>query len=339
MLTAKKIVSKKGNWNEASSANYIFSFIALKEVYDTDPDAKIGTGNIIDKSVTMEKLADDVRQAIIDAGNIDLSAYALKADLGNKTQLQTSNKSNIVAAINEVFQSGVSTKSGMKDAINSKITVPDVIDNDSWSTYIQRVKDIKEGRGNAQVGDVLAGKTFTGDDGIMKTGTIPNRGGAQTITPGTSNKVLNSGYYSGDITIAGDTDLIAANIISGKNIFGVMGTATLASLGGKKFASGSVATVTTPENLKGTITVSGLTFTPNIIIATNGTYACLYIRDIGNTYFSIYGVLSSEGACLKYDLANTSEINHYVNSSGFRLRVNPMRYHTNSVTVTWYAFG
>lgn len=62
------------------------------------------------------------------------------------------------------------------------------------------------------------------------------RGGAQTITPGTSNKILNAGYYSGDITVAGDGNLIASNIRSGKNIFGVVGTL----VEGKRYATGIV---------------------------------------------------------------------------------------------------
>jgi hypothetical protein len=62
-----------------------------------------------------------------------------------------------------------------------------------------------------------------------------NRGGAQTVTPGTSNKTLNAGYYSGNITIAGDADLKAANIVSGKNIFGVAGSAKIS----KSYISGA----------------------------------------------------------------------------------------------------
>lgn len=49
--------------------------------------------------------------------------------------------------------------------------------------------------------------------------------GAQTITPGTSNKTIAAGtYLSGAQTIAGDADLKAANIKKGVNIFGVAGS-------------------------------------------------------------------------------------------------------------------
>ena len=48
---------------------------------------------------------------------------------------------------------------------------------------------------------------------------------AQTITPGTSNQTIASGrYLTGTQTIKGDSNLVAANIAEGVNIFGVLGT-------------------------------------------------------------------------------------------------------------------
>lgn len=49
--------------------------------------------------------------------------------------------------------------------------------------------------------------------------------GAQTITPGTSNKTIASGrYLTGTQTIKGDANLVAANIKKGVSIFGVAGS-------------------------------------------------------------------------------------------------------------------
>ena len=49
--------------------------------------------------------------------------------------------------------------------------------------------------------------------------------GAQTITPGTSNKTIASGrYLTGTQTIKGDANLVAANIKRGVSIFGVAGS-------------------------------------------------------------------------------------------------------------------
>ena len=50
---------------------------------------------------------------------------------------------------------------------------------------------------------------------------------AQTITPGTTDKTIDSGkYLTGTQTIKGDANLKAENIVSGVSIFGVNGTAT-----------------------------------------------------------------------------------------------------------------
>jgi hypothetical protein len=52
---------------------------------------------------------------------------------------------------------------------------------------------------------------------------------AQTITPGTTSKTIAANtYLGGTQTIKGDTNLVASNIVSGKSIFGVTGTATAA---------------------------------------------------------------------------------------------------------------
>lgn len=113
--------------------------------------------------------------------------------------------------------------------------------------------------GNAAAGDVLAGKTFYSTNPKSKaTGTMVNRGavsqalaingtyaipagyhngagkvtqsipvqGGSTVTPGTANKtaVAANRYVNGNVIVAGNANLIAANIRSGKNIFGVNGT-------------------------------------------------------------------------------------------------------------------
>lgn len=56
---------------------------------------------------------------------------------------------------------------------------------------------------------------------------LPTTKAASTITPGTTNQTIAAGtYLTGIQTISGDADLVASNIKSGVNIFGVTGTFT-----------------------------------------------------------------------------------------------------------------
>lgn len=114
--------------------------------------------------------------------------------------------------------------------------------------------------GNASDGQVLSGQTYYNTDAKTKrTGTMPNRGavnqslaingsytipagyhngsgkvsqsiptqGGSTTTPGTANKTIVAAnrYVNGNIIVAGDPNLISANIVKGKTIFGVPGAA------------------------------------------------------------------------------------------------------------------
>ncbi|MCW3793510.1 phage tail protein [Paenibacillus sp. LS1] len=83
--------------------------------------------------------------------------------------------------------------------------------------------DSGSSNGTAQPAQVLAGATFDNENGDQ-IGTMPDNGALGTLIPGTSNQTIPQGYTSGG-TILGDTDLIASNIKSGVNIFGIVGNA------------------------------------------------------------------------------------------------------------------
>ena len=63
-----------------------------------------------------------------------------------------------------------------------------------------------------------------GNSNISLTASVTTKAAA-TITPGTTNQTIASGtYLTGTQTIAGDADLVAGNIKSGVQIFGVTGS-------------------------------------------------------------------------------------------------------------------
>ena len=63
-----------------------------------------------------------------------------------------------------------------------------------------------------------------GNSNVTLTANVTTKAAA-TITPGTSDQTITAGtYITGTQTIAGDADLVASNIISTANIFGVQGS-------------------------------------------------------------------------------------------------------------------
>lgn len=138
----------------------------------------------------------------------------------------------------------------------------------------------KKPKGTAVASQVLAGETFSNDVGIELVGTMVDRSGdtvaVSSSVSGTTLKLKASeGYRDGlnDFVTITDADFIASNIKSGKNLFGINGT-LIDGTGMKKMASGSVTSSSSAVSFKdpsnnnansGSVTVSGLTFTPSLI--------------------------------------------------------------------------
>ena len=101
--------------------------------------------------------------------------------------------------------------------------------------------------------------------------------GATTWTPKTSNQTIASGtYLTGTQTIKGDSNLVAANIVSGKSIFGVIGT-------GYKSLSG---TATASDVIKGkTFSVNGNTLVTGTLEVKQGPFTWNDLSD--NTWIQL----------------------------------------------------
>ena len=96
-----------------------------------------------------------------------------------------------------------------------------------------------------------------GNSSVSLTASVTTKAAA-TITPGTSNQTIASGtYLTGTQTIAGDSDLVASNIKSGVDIFGVVGTYSGGGGGiGTLLNTTSIGTVSTTSTSATSLNVS-----------------------------------------------------------------------------------
>lgn len=158
----------------------------------------------------------------------------------------------------------------------------------------------------ADPADVRDGQSFIKPGSLaIQVGTMPDNGGLGTIVPGTENIDIPLGYTSGGV-VKGDPDLLAGNIKSGVELFGVVGSAILAEgnanpsqvLSGVTYSNASGANVgTMPNNGSlGTI-VPGTTsqsipsgYTTGGTVAGSTNLTAPNIR-IGTQVFSVTGTL------------------------------------------------
>lgn len=239
---------KKANGNAVTNfkANGVYTLIYFNEVF------QCASGSVDDVIFTSDKL---------------LTGYSANNSDGEKVDGTMANKGAVTSSLN----------------CGGSYTIPQGYHNGSGKVTANSLAS--QTSATATASQILSGATAY-VNGNKITGTIASQS-AQTITPGTANKTIASGkYLSGAQTIIGDSNLIAGNIISGKSIFGIAGTASISSLGGYK---GKVGTFK-PNTAIYTITLG---FKPDIVfIATNqvlGSYsgAPRYV------YFNYNGITSN----------------------------------------------
>ena len=161
------------------------------------------------------------------------------------------------------YLSGVQTIAGDADLISANIKAGANIFGVAGSSTV-----VDTSPGTVTAAQMLSGAVGF-SDGVQVTGTITSKAAA-TYTPGTTNQTIAAGQYlSGTQTIAGDADLISANIISNKTIFGVAGSASIASLGGATYLFTTLPSI---GNIYGNAPYTfNLPFTPKAIVG-NWTY-------------------------------------------------------------------
>lgn len=164
-------------------------------------------------------------------GNQILQGYEAYDDQGNELmgtipskQAQTYTPGTAPQTINaNQYLAGVQTIEGDADLVSGNILGGVSIFGVTGDNSNHHLSPLSN---PASPSDILIGNTAYDDNGQQITGTIPIKG-AQTYTPTTTNQTIVSGQYlNGNQTIQGDANLLPENIVSGKSIFGVEGSAS-----------------------------------------------------------------------------------------------------------------
>lgn len=241
---------------------------------------------------TIDKLNSDASMLDIKNTLQQINEYQSSTNNRLYTVLQNQNiESTVDMTLNELISA---TDEGFSNIISNKNTKIDELE-----TQVTDLNSQLEGKvtpaGDAVASNVLSGKTFINSTGQTITGTMTNRGGAQTITPGTSNKTLYSGYYSGNITVKGDSNLKAANIKSGTSIFGVTGTYT----GGQTVSAGTANILALAGQANSMRTITMDTYSYYEIFKWTS-----YVS--GTVTIKVYGRASNANVTVYYKKNNTS---------------------------------
>ena len=179
--------------------------------------------------IRLEELSDSLKEYLNGLGLTEAQVQELvelwiDEKIGDLNDLLTNNKSNLVSALNELFQSGNNAKQELVAALVAKGL--SATTNMSFNDLISLINNLVKNNGTAAASDVLSGKTFINSTGNTITGSMVNQG-SKTFTPSASKQTGAAGYYS-KITVNTDSNLKAENIVSGVTIFGVTGKGYLA---------------------------------------------------------------------------------------------------------------
>lgn len=176
----------------------------------------------------------DTSDATLDSGNKMLSGYTSYAN-GTKYTGNIPSKSSsdlTVSGATVTVPAGNYESNASKSVSSGSATAPASISGTSASVSTG-TNTITLSKTVSVTPSVTAGYVSSGTAGnssVSLTASVTTKAAA-TITPTTSNQTISSGtYLTGTQTIAGDADLVAANIKSGVTIFNVTGSLSAATV-------------------------------------------------------------------------------------------------------------
>lgn len=173
----------------------------------------------------------DTSDATLDAGSQMLAGVTAYAD-GTKVTgtIESKDAGDLtVSGATVTVPAGNYAEQATKSVASGSATAPASISGSS-ATLTTGSNTITLTKSVSVTPVVSAGYVSAGTAGnasVSLTASVTTKAAA-TITPGTSNQTISSGtYLTGTQTISGDSNLKAENIVAGKSIFGVSGSAQI----------------------------------------------------------------------------------------------------------------
>ena len=176
----------------------------------------------------------DASDATLDGGGKMLSGVTAYADGVKYTgSIESKSSSDLTASGATVTAPAGYYASAASKAVASGSATPPTTISGTSATVTTGTNTITLSKRLSVTPRVTAGYVSSGTAGNTDVTLIANvtTKAAATITPGTSNQTIASGtYLTGTQTISGDANLVSGNIVAGKSIFGVAGSAQIPSI-------------------------------------------------------------------------------------------------------------